>query len=426
MSPVRSILARTLGVGGVLWAMASASPAEAREAYQRVVPPENVIPQLQKVVLVETGGAASQAFQGAIVAGLRTRLGYNEGLPVADPGLRSDVIDATSLPGPVTPGMDEIIGLARDASAQAVIVANAEGHETAYETYTEDRKSTVVENGQSHEERWTVRCARRDVEVSWSATIFDGRDGAAVVSRSDTVSLSDKDCDEKGSDPLKVATVDDVVQLVVARGATTFITQWAPRWEKVKFPMPHALVAPARVRGEVERLSDEGGWADAVTAAEGILVEDPYNAVATYYIGLALEVHGRAEDASVLYSFANRLNEDRTFEQAASAARDRARELQVLSNYSVGKLYSWDQAGVSTLLERARKASAVAPAGQAAEIKGTGNKRTPVFESSSSSAAILVSIPGGTRVRSITSEGGMVQVQLPDGQLGWVSEKLIH
>lgn len=421
MSPVRSITARMLGVSGVLWAMASASPAEAREAYQRVVPPENVIPQLQKVVLLETGGAASQAFQGAIVAGLRTRLGYTEGLPVADPGLRSDVIDATSLTGPATPGMDEIIGIARDASAQAVIVANAEGRETAYENYTEDRKSTVVENGQSHEERWTVRCARRDVEVSWSATIFDGRDGAAVVSRSDTVSLSDKDCDEKGSDPLKVATVDDVVQLVVARAATTFITQWAPRWEKVKFPMPND-----KASREVGRLADEGAWADAVTAAEGILVEDPYNAVATYYIGLALEVHGRAEDASVLYRFANRLNEDRTFEQAASAARDRARELQVLSNYSNEKPNSWDQAGVSALLERARKASAVPPAGQPAEIKGTGNKRTPVFESSSSSAAILVSIPGGTRVRSITTEGGMVQVQLPDGQLGWVSEKLIH
>lgn len=423
MSFVRAVapLHRLLGPCLVTLTALCGGPALAKEVYQRVVPPDHVLPGLQKVVIIKSGSGADRAFQQAISAKLRTRIGYDDAVPVADQGLRSDLIDAVTVDGSPTPGIEEIVTIAQKNGAQAVVVASASGGEVAYETYTEDRNAVVFENGQSREEHWTVSCARRDVTVSWSASLYDGRDGASVVQRSDSVSLSDRDCDEKGSDPLKIASVDDMINTSVVNAAVVFAVQWAPRWDRVKFAMPSD-----KAGREVSQLAEDGDWERVVSAAKAVLADDPYNAVAVYYIGLGLEVNGRAKDAAVAYDFANRLREDRVYARASSGARDRAKELDALASLSEQRPTRWDQPGLDALLQRAQGAAAVALAGQPAEIKGTGNKRAPVFDSPTGAGTVLVSIPGGTQVRRVKEDGDMVQIQLPDGQLGWVSSKLIR
>ena len=64
-------------------------------------------------------------------------------------------------------------------------------------------------------------------------------------------------------------------------------------------------------------------------------------------------------------------------------------------------------------------------AGVPAEIKGTRNKRIPVFRDSDPASDVILMVPGDTEVRRISESKGMVQIQLPDGQQGWVTSDLV-
>lgn len=403
--------------------VAALSPASAlaKETWQRVVPPEHVVPELARVVIVSSDAPLSDALAKGAAGALRQRYGFAEGVPVADEGLRSDIVDAVIVRGSDTPGLEEIKAYAQANHAQAVLVGTAEGRETGFEPYKEERKETRVKDGVKYEDRWVVECARRDVEASWRLTLYSGIDGAVIASSQSTRTASDKDCDERGDDPLKLANEAELLGSLVTSVGAGFTADWAPTWRSFKVAMPSD-----RASREVERAAGDGDWTEAVALANAVLADDPFNAVSVYYVGLALELNGRASEAATLYGYASRLREDRVYDKARAGARERATQLESLLGYSGNKPKSWDAAGVSTLLATATAASAVPLAGDPVEVKGTENKRAPVYASPDGGGAVLVALPGGTTVRSLKTQGDMIQVQLPDGRTGWMAAKLIR
>jgi hypothetical protein len=392
--------------------------AIAKEKYQRVVPPPNVVPGLTKVAIIEAGDARSRSLQTAIARALRTELGKSD-LPIADAGLRSDVLDFATATGPAVPGREEVQRIAQATGAQAVLVASGGGGQTAYETYNEDRTRSVKNEstGEYYKQEYTVKCAKRIVDTWWSATLYNAEDGGQVVKRGDQKTLSDKDCDEEGEDPLSLISEGDMIASALAKGSYAISLEFTPRWEVLELKFDKDRAAKDAVR-----LADGGDWVSAVDTAVDILRDDPYSGPAVFLLGLAAEVHGRSEDAIALHSLAKRMRSDRLYTQALSRSRERVAELQILQD-------TWGIApepvafrNIDEVVQRAQQAMDVPVAGSPSEVKGTKNKRLPVL-SAESSGDVVAMVPGGTFVRKLSSSGGMTEVQLPDGGQGWMDTK---
>lgn len=194
-----------------------------------------------------------------------------------------------------------------------------------------------------------------------------------------------------------------------------------PYWASVR-----VAFARDKASSDAVALADKSGdWQGAVEVARSVLADDPYNAPAIYLIGFALEVGGRADDAVVVYKLAARMKDDAVYQQAVTRARQRVEELATLSRAYGIKPTRANFTGVDEVIARAKQAADIPVAGVPAEIKGTRNKRVPVFKANDPTSEILMMLPGDTEVRRISQANGMVQIQLPDGQQGWVSSDLI-
>ena len=405
----------------VVIGLSLAGAAVAKERYQRVVPPEHVIEGLKKVVIVDNGGGWNQHFRDAVARSLRSQVGHDDSVPEADAGLRAGLVDFVVVKGSATPGADEVKKLAAANGAQAVLVVTAGGKQTAYETYSEDRTKTVTQNGETKEENYTVSCARRDAEASWTAALYLGSDGGEVMHTSQGGNLTSKDCDEEGDDPLKVKSEEELIGDLLNSGAPALAMKFNPYWASVR-----VAFARDKASSDAVALADKSGdWQGAVEVARSVLADDPYNAPAIYLIGFALEVGGRAEDAVVVYKLAARMKDDAVYQQAVTRARQRVEELATLSRAYGIKPTRANFTGVDEVIARAKQAADIPVAGVPAEIKGTRNKRVPVFKANDPTSEILMMLPGDTEVRRISQANGMVQIQLPDGQQGWVSSDLI-
>lgn len=400
-----------------LWA----APALAKEKYQRVVAPEHVIDGLRKVAIIESGDGWNRYFRDAISRDLRSQIGRADGVPEADTGLKTGIVDFAVVKGSATPGGEEVRKLAAGSAAQAVLSVSATGKETAYETYTEDRTAVTYENGEKKERNYTVSCARRDAEAGWTAALYLGSDGSEVMHTSGSGTLSSRDCDEEGDDPLKILTADEMIANVLEGGSKTLVIKFSPYWSPIKV----AFAKDKAVSDAVEVADKSGDWATAVEMAQNLLVDDAFNAPAIYLIGFALEMNGRSEEAAILYKFAARMKDDVLYQQAVVRARARAAELVTLERAYGIRPKRAEFSGVEVVLERARKAADIPVAGVPAEIKGTRNKRIPVFRESDPASDVILMVPGDTEVRRISSSNGMVQIQLPDGQEGWVTSDLV-
>ncbi len=406
-----------LGLAGL-----ASTPAFAKEKYQRVVPPTAVVEGLQKVVIVDHTGSWGDHFNKHAAEALRSnQLGLASGVPTADAPIKTGIIDFIIVSGQQTMGGEQIRALAEQNGAQAVLVASATGRETAYESYSEDRKGIkTLDNGERVEETWTVKCGRRDVEASWEATLYSAADGSVVLDRSGSDTDKHSDCDEKGDDPLKVKSANEMIGSIITRGAANFTAGYAPYWDTVKIGVPKD-----RATRDAVDMADEGDWVTAVEMANELLLDDPYNAVAVYLNGLALELNGRASEAAGLYKFAERLKDDSVYDKAVTRARQRAGELEVLSSAYGLEARPGSFTGVDALIARATKAAAVPVAGSPVTVKGGKNKRIPVTAEQSTGSEIVASVPGGTEVRKIKEEGGRAEIQLPDGLQGWIDGKLV-
>ena len=395
--------------------------ALAKERYQRVVPPEHVVEGLRKVVIIDNGGGWNQRFRDAVARSLRSQVGHDDSAPEADAGLKAGVVDFVVVKGSATPGAEEVKRLAAANAAQAVLVVTAGGKQTAYETYSEDRAGNVTENGETKQQTYTVPCARRDAEAAWTGALYLGSDGSEVMHADQGANLTSRDCDEEGDDPLKVRTEEELIGDLLDGGAPALAMKFSPYWSSVR-----VAFARDKASNDAVTLADKSGdWQGAVEVARAVLADDPYNAPAIYLIGFALEVGGRADDAVVVYRLAARMKDDAVYQQAVSRARQRVGELETLARAYGIKPTRTGFEGVDAVIARARQAADVPVAGVPAEIKGTRNKRIPVFKASDPSSEILIMLPGDTEVRRISQSNGMVQIQLPDGQQGWVSADLV-
>lgn len=400
----------------------ASTPAIAKEKIQRVVPPANVVTGLQKVVIVDHTGSWSDHFNKNAAQAVRSnQLGFARDVPTADAPIKTGTIDFVIVSGQETMGGEQIQSLAAENGAQAVLVATADGQQTAYETFNEDRKGIkTLDNGERVEEKWVVNCARRDVEASWHATLYSGADGSVVFDSAGHDTDKHKDCDERGDDPLKVKSADDMVGSIITRGSTSFTYGYAPYWDTVKIAVPQD-----RATRDAADMADEGDWVTAVEMAAEILADDSYNAVAVYLTGMALEMHGRAQDAANLYKFAERLKDDSVYDKAVTRARQRVGELSTLASAYGLEASQTSFNGVDALIARALKAAAIPVSGSPATLKGTKNKRVPVTAQKDASSEIVASVPGGTEVRKLQDDGSRAEIQLPDGLQGWVDGKLV-
>jgi hypothetical protein len=397
----------------------AATPALADVRVQRVTPPPVVVPGLSRVVLAGTLEAKAPVARQGLAAALRTRLGLSGGGAIEE-GLSTGFVDYAEDVTRAVPTAVEVVALARRHGAQAVAVLAASGAETLAAKRTEQR--TVVDkdkDGNLTTREVTVDCFRREVEASFLGVLYGAADGVELARVPVVRTVADDDCDEPGQDVLAVRSASELVDSGVTDAAFTFAYRFVPSWETVGIDLPRDPATRDAVRA-----ADGGDWRTAVDLSLGVLVDDAYNAMAVNVVGAAHEVVGRYDEAYALYRLAARLRDDRPFRNAVGRASSRLDELEVLREaYGQEQVPRGTWESASALVERARAAGSGQVLGVAAVIKGARGKRVPVFASQDPTSAMVALVPGGTGVRRVRTVGGLTEIQLPDGALGWVSSK---
>ena len=392
--------------------------ASAREVYQRVVPPPYVVDGLSKVAIIEGDDGRTRHFGNTVAATLRTRIGYDQGLPEADPGLHSDVLDFASVSGPAVPGIEEVVRIGASVGAQVVLAASVDGQETEYESFSLERTRQVKQSDGTYvSQKYTVPCGRRAVQASGTWTLYSAANGTVITKESFRQGAVDTDCDEGERDDLSLRSASDMINGLIGHEAMGAAAKFAPRWDRIAFK----FVREQSTR-DVTGAAEDGDWITAVEGSQTTLSDDPFNAAAIYHIGLALELGGRPADAAGLYGFAKRMKDLDVYADSLTRARKRAIELQQLKGYGL-EVKPTSYAGVDALVARASAAAQVAVVGTAGVMKGTKNKRLPIFSDESGTGDVLSMVPGGTDVRIIKAGATLTQIQLPDGGQGWVSSK---
>jgi hypothetical protein len=397
----------------------ASSVAQADEKVQRVVPPPHVVTGLRKVLVLQHGGSLDQQLQEATAQGVRTRLGWDDKLHAPEPGVSSQVVDFVLVPGGPTLGFAQVAELGAAHGVQAVVSPVGAAEETEWKEWTEDRSAVRIVNGQSITDRWQVRCARRSARLQYGFTLYDATDGTERAKDTQGFTVSDSDCDERGDDPLAVASVDALYSANVASMGRAVASHFVPYWADVKLQTQR----DAATRATLE-IADGGQWDRFLDASVQVLVDDPYNPIALLHVGSGLEALGAVHEADLIFRYANRVKETPVTRAALSGIAERISQRRVLQE-AYGITSTWTPGpAVKAWLEVAEKALSAVVKGSPASVKGEKNKRVPLL--SAPGGDVIVQVPGGTELRVVATEGELVHVQLPDGVEGWMSAKMVR
>jgi len=394
----------------------------AADTAQRVVPPRVVVDGLEKAVIIDRGDRWSRLVADDAARRTRTDIGYRRSRLDASPGISTSGFSFERHTSSTPVSGSRARDLARASMAQAVV----DVHASVERRRTERFERTVerqVENADGEKE-WievTVPCLRRGVETRTSADVLRA-DGTKAGGWVFTRSRSAWDCDIpwRGDSTASVPSHDELARRAF-RGASLEVARtFLPHW---------ATFEPTVVRDRVVRpiLRRADGRPDR---AVGPLLRahdrDPYNARILHSLGLALELDGRPGDAAAVFRLAARIDDREVHGEAARRAAAAARQAEVLSRAYGLKTRPPVRAGLDRVVARARQAQAVELGPERQLLRGTRNRRTPIFGRPARDGAVLATLPGRVAVSPLYATDGFVKVELPDGIRGYVPDRRLR
>lgn len=409
----------------LLLAVSLGPTAQAQQSFtaQRVVPPPEVVDDLRRVVILTERSRFGSSGIEVLANQLRTKVGFSNA-PVADEGLKSDVIDFVTAdhPGGVLSNA-AVAEIAKRHDAQAVVTFSANGNVVVDEPYqgkvTRTRENS--ETGETESYEVNVPCQRRGVEADVSATLITAAGVQQVtVKRTVRDDRSDCDTDDGGPDTIDLPTAVSMINGLVTNQARQFARQWIPSWETIQVTLPTDAITRTAAR-----MMASGDWMGAAAEAARILEDDPFNAQATMVAAAVLELHGRASDAEPLWAMSNRLRPNRVASEAQSRSSSRTAQLAALERGYGQKPAEWEQPALKPVIERARQARSAPNVGTPAKVQGSRNKRHPVYASADAGSMVIATLPGSALVRHIRIQGKFAEIQLPDGSTGWALSKSV-
>lgn len=403
-----------------MWAFTLALPqaAHADERVQRVVPPEIVIPGLERAVIVQSGDVLSNHLQVGIGNAFRIQIGWTDGVPAPATGLSTQRFDYTMVPGPPGLGAQDVINLAVPNDAQAVVLASGSVHQLAWKEWKAIRKVNKTVNGRTTSETWTVPCASRTVILTFDYSIYDGLTGGLLKGDKFSFPSISSDCQERGGDSLVIATADELFINATASVGVSIAENFLLKWD----PITLDTQRDAATKHTLVHLKEDNFTA-FIDATSAVLDEDPYNPIAMLNLAAAVEATGHLAEANVLFQYAEHLKASQVTRKALERIEARAAQRSVLRD-AYGLDVTQPYPGVvQGWLATASRGVATPVLGEPGTVKGAKNKRAPVLDGPD--GAEMVQVPGGTSLRVITEEGDLVHVQLPDGREGWMEAKAV-
>lgn len=413
-----------IALAAILSLASPAAQAQQTLAVQRVEPPPHVIEGLRKVILLNDGTPLGARSVDLISRSLRSRLGYRP-LREADPGMRSDIVDFEIVRHRGnTLSAQQVERVTQLHDAQALVSATATGRVLLDQGYAAEVPRTVVneETGESTVENVTVPCIRRAVELAVDFTLYDGA-GAERASLRRTQRDQQEGCDTDLDAPgvIDVPSSEQMIDALLGRETGAFAFAFVPSWRTLQLQL-----AGDAVTRHVIRQAASADWAGAVAGALRVLADDPYNAQATMVIAAALELHGRADDAAAVYTLADRFRSNRLAQTGQLRAANRAQQLELLDRAFGLTPQRWDHEGMDAIVARAKRALTLPVAGQPGTVKGRRNRRHPVYAEANRRSTVITSAPGRAEVRVLRRQGPYIEIQLPDGETGWMRRNAVR
>lgn len=411
---------RPLLLGGLL-AFGASLPASADPAV-RAVPPDAVIEGLNKVVIVDVGQDWAPFVADAVADRTRLQLGFNASVPNASPGIDTRIIAFERQTNDRVLDTAALRTIAEAAQAQAVVEVRASlvrSTDVPFERSV--GRPGKDEAGNAITEQVTVPCLRREVHVTSDLRVFDAQ-GTLRATRSLTHTDQPQACDipwqqqSRGS----LAPTQAIARGRFQRHAETLVRTFVPHWRVFNYE----LVLDRIVRPMLRRVGNQS--TRAVSELLAVSKVDPYNPRVLYTLGLSLELDGRPLEASYVFALAARLGNVPAYSAAVERARVAHEQAQVLEQAYGLSIVPVVRPELDKLLKRAHRAAGTETMGSPARVKGGRNRRNPVFESPSAQGEVLLTVPGRTQVRRIRTEDGFVEVQLPDGLIGWMRARRIR
>ena len=279
---------------------------------------------------------------------------------------------------------------------------------------TETRTKTKGSGKNKTEEKKEVWCNKRVATVTATIRLVNVKTGQLFGTREASNKQELKHCEDERSSAM--APADQTVDLCLKAIATELIDYFMPRFQQQKFEF-------ARIEGkEFKRPADTARESinnyDLHTAFinySAILEQDPYNHAAIFNLGVLHEVVGNYDLAVEKYRTAaglvSREEKYRKALQRVEKQRLYWEELKGLGLELKEYDFSFTEEQVSSTLSRRIR------------INGLGSERIPLYEKPDTGSKVLVRVPGGIELETLSFAGEWYQVRLLDGRLAYIREQ---
>jgi tetratricopeptide (TPR) repeat protein len=283
------------------------------------------------------------------------------------------------------------------------------------EIWEAETRTTTKGSGKTKtEEKKEVWCNKRIATVTATIRIVNVETGQLFGTREASSKQEVKNCEDNSSSEMPPA--DQTVDLCLQAIAKELIDYYMPRFQQQKFEFARIEGKEFKRQAEDAKESVDGyDLHSAFINYSAILEQDPYNHAAIFNLGVLHEVVGNYDQAVEKFrTAASLVSKEEKYRKALQRVEKQQlywEELKGLGLELKEYDFSFTEEQVSSTLSRRIR------------INGLGSERIPLYEKPDTGSKVLVRVPGGIELETLSSAGEWYQVRLLDGRLAYVREQ---
>jgi len=283
------------------------------------------------------------------------------------------------------------------------------------ESWEAETRTTTKGSGKTKtEEKKEVWCNKRIATVTATIRIVNVETGQLFGTREASSKQEVKNCEDNSSSEMPPA--DQTVDLCLQAIAKELIDYYMPRFQQQKFEFARIEGKEFKRQAEDAKESVDGyDLHSAFINYSAILDQDPYNHAAIFNLGVLHEVVGNYDQAVEKFrTAASLVSKEEKYRKALQRVEKQQlywEELKGLGLELKEYDFSFTEEQVSSTLSRRIR------------INGLGSERIPLYEKPDTGSKVLVRVPGGIELETLSFAGEWYQVRLLDGRLAYIREQ---